>query len=315
MNLIKDLREEDKNTSEKEFHEEPFPSMPGKEENLADTPSNAPLTSPAVDDEIPSYERRKKRSGLPAAVIGIVFLAAIVIVYFGFFRKGKETPATGSIAEKVVADSSAVAHKVDSSTTEHGQAKQGQAVSTSTATENSLAGLGDVMSGITHAMPPGTRLNSLFLDDGIFSVEIEGSKQDLEKYRTDLKAQLPASVSLNSSRAISAGKVLISGTFPIVGAAGSIVPPTGPVVQKTLREMASKAGAKVLSLSIGRSLVLRETKRSPVFIKLSGNYSQFKSFYTSLIQKDWNMQVSKIIIMPAVGGRANLVLRFFLINK
>ncbi|NIA29284.1 MAG: hypothetical protein GWP06_05125 [Actinobacteria bacterium] len=314
MNLLKDLREEDKNTPEKEFHEEPFPAMPGKEENLADTRSNAPLTSPAADDEIPSYERRKKRSGLPAAIIGIVFLAAIVIVYFGFFRKGKETPATGSIAKNVVTDSSAVTHKVDLPSTKHGGEKQERPVSTSTATENPLTGLGDIMYDITHAMPPGTRLNSMFLDDGVFSVEIEGSKQKLEKYQTDLKAQLPASVSLNSSRAISAGKALISGTFPVVGAKGSTAASGRPAIQKALREMASKAGVKVLDLSIGRSLVLRETKKMPVYIKLSGNFLQFQNFYNNLIQKDWNMQVSKMIIMPAAGGRANLVLRFFLIN-
>ncbi len=315
MNLLKDLREEGKSTPEKEFHEEPFPPMPGKEENLADSQTRAPLTSPVMEDDTPSYERIKKRSGLPAAIIGIVLLAVIVLAYFGIFRKGNQSAPSGSLAEKAVTDSSALVHNADSSTAEQGQKTEEQPATTTIGSSEQLAGLGNVMSSITHAMPQGTRLNSLFLDDGVFSVEIEGSKQNLKKYQTNLKTQLPASATLNSNRAISAGKALVSGTFPVVGATGANAAPARPVVLKNLREMAGKAGARVLDLSIGRSLVLRGTRKSPVFIKLSGDYSQFQSFYNDLIQKDWNMQFSKIIIVPAAGGRANLVLRFFLINQ
>ncbi len=315
MNLMKDLREEGKSTPEKEFQEELFPPKPSSNEKITVSQPSAPLTSPAEEDEIPSYEKRKRRSGVPATIIAIVFLAAIVSAYFGFFRKGSKSTPSSSLATKVVSDSAAVPQKTDSSNKGQGQKTEEQPATTKPGTSDQLAGLGNVMSAITHAIPQGTRLNSLFLDDGVFSVEIEGSKQDLEKYQTELKAQLPGSATLNSSRSVSAGKALVSGTFPLVGATGTITAPTRQVVQKNLREMASKAGARILELSIGRSLVLRGTKKSPVYVKLSGDYSQFQSFYNDLIQNDWKMQVSKILIMSAAAGRANLVLRFFLINQ
>lgn len=315
MNLLKDLREEGKTAPAKEFQEEPFPSIPSEEENLADAGSHTPLSSALPEDETPSYERRKKRSAMPAAIVGIILLAAIILAYFGFFKKGNQGSTSGLPTEKAATDSTALVRNTDSSTVAQGQKTEEETATTITQEHAKLAVLGDVMSAITNAMPPGTRLNSLFLDDGVFSVEIEGSNQNLEKFKANLKAQLPASATLNSSRAISAGKVLVSGTFPVAGVCGANAAPPNPVVRKNLREIASKTGAKVLDLSIGRSLVLRGSKKAPVFVKLSGNYSQIQSFYNDLIQKDWNMQVSKIIIMPAAGGRANLVLRIFLVNQ
>lgn len=270
-------------------------------------PEAAPLEEVGFDSYGGSSEKKKSSLVKPlsifAALIGIVVIAFAVI----------RPILNRSTLEDPVADSTETTQQ------EQVDQSQPQEQAPERLTQQQPAGavkgvrvIGNMMSTLLGSIPSSSRLSTLFMDDGSFSIEVSGPRSDLEKYQNDLKRDL--SSAKISHGAISGGKTLISGTFPMAANSSSASGVGKDKVLSDLTSLSGSTGVRVVEKS-AKDLGAGGSAKSEIFLKVSGSVDQCQNVLKGFADKNWNVQISKVLLLPMNQQRANLVLRFLLLSN
>ena len=313
MNLLKDQRELEPQNIEDVFEDSAsldnvFSEPEDEQLEFVPQPKVEPVESgprPVEEESFDGYGRgfdKKKRSlKIPLGIAAIFIVLVVVLV--SFFRPKSGTPPT----QDQLANNAEITQQDKSEQSQSEEQTPEQLNRQPVGTVKSAQVIGNIMSTLLSAIPSSSRLSTLFMDDGSFSIEVSGSQADLQKYQSDLKSSL-ASAKI-SHGAISGGKTLISGTFPLAENSTS-----GGSVQKDdvlaqLTSLAGSAGVQVLEKST-KDLRSGGSTKSEIFLKVSGSVDQCQNVLKDFADKNWNVQISKVLLLPMNQQKANLVLRF-----
>lgn len=306
MNLLQDQREKFQSLPEEPQLE--FFTEPEEEPVVAEEPVPVIDETPPPEPEpfVPYKGKASKRnSGLTAAVLAFAILLLAAVVYFGY---GAYRSLTGK--EPQLAEETAPPTQLE---TEQPVQQQEQPPQRPAQQQTGVAAIGNIMGTILGAIPSGSRLSTLFLDDASFSVEITGNATALRSFQNDLKSGLPPETRL-SNGSVTGGKTLVSGTFPRVGgaAAGQVV--SKEQIARELNALCSQIGARVLESNVGSDVVSGGKRKAMLHFKIDGSTEQCRQVLEGFSQKNWNVEISKVILLPLTPQRANLVLRFLVIG-
>ena len=310
MNLLKDQRENELQPGSVE--EKIFQETPELDTILSDRegPQNKSTFS-KIDEPLTSYvgTRKGKKPRISIPVIAVAALLVAVVAYFGIFRNPGNGPSDTDIADRSTTEQSSTLDTQQSPPIKDGE---DQTAATSS-TDKSVTLLGNIMSTIVGSLPSSSKLLTLFLDDGSFSIEVAGQSADLTKFQNDLKAGLPATAKV-SSGSVTGGKTLVSGSFPRAEAKTGGSPIQKDQVLSQMTTISNSVGAQVLEKSAAGNVISGNVSKAMIHFKVSGTVNQCQNVLSEFSKKDWNVQISKVILLPLNQQRANLVLRFSLIN-
>jgi hypothetical protein len=316
MNLLNDQREpgqQSNSAQEKQVPEKPefgavaFDREIPHEEIKPAQEFEEPLTSYAGSRPKKS---KTKSSKSPILLFIAAALVIVVVGYIGFFKKSGD-----KLSDAIQTDNNPTQQSSPSETIEPPTLEQNQGQPTIVPrTDKSAELLGNIMSTIVESIPGSSKLLTLFLDEGSFSIELAGQSSDLSKFQNGLKAGLPADAKV-SGGSISGGKTLVSGSFPRgKGRSGNTLVEKEQALEQ-LSLICKSVGAQVLEKSAGQNVVTGNSSRAMIHFKVSGSVEQCQNVLAEFAQKDWNIQISKVILLPLNQQRANLVLRFLLANS
>ena len=259
------------------------------------------------DFPVSKFAPAKKGVLGPIIAAVLVFAAALVIVYYGFYKKSirlpflsgpKSTEQTAAV-ESLTADEDNVVDSTVLTTSENSRdsGKQRSCIQIAPEIMNSIAGI----------LGPEVRLNALFFDEGSFSAEINapGTAEATTIYNS-LSNSLSSDITLTSSPPRTGQNALLAGVFvsnPNSGA-GAI---SSVELEQKLRDIAEESLAIVASVNISSS-----AQGQTVFLKLDGTFDDSRQFLQRLSQLNLGITVSKLLLMPGQNNDYSFVLRFYL---
>lgn len=273
------------------------------------------------------YDRayKKKRNVLGPVLIIVVLLAIIMTAaYFSFFYKSNEftsyTPSTknkpwqkDSIATKTIIPPTV-------SKTDSGKIKSLSNTIEKTippankiAVNKPVAMTTTILSIITSSFPEDMNIGTVIIDENSFSIEVSSSSRSaIESYFAGLKKQVNGDLSFSPSSGNYSGvRALITGTFQSSKQEWRSDTKASNIddLLKNIRQKAVDSGLKVVEITSEKSKTLSGLKRTPLFIKVTGDGNSFSTFSSSIVNITQNIGVSKLIVMFSSRQNVTYVLR------
>ncbi len=324
MNLLLDQRDtqaSEQTPTPREFDYEPAPLS---EEPVFDEPQQ-PQT-PVTD--FYEYERPHKAKSYFFPVLLIVVLIAAIAgaTYFGFFYKPgdldfisklwKKKPPTPSIVEQppvaALTDTNQTAAPVEAKpATAVGETKTATPVTTMTGSDP-ISQMMNAVDKIVTLVPASVALTTLVMDENSFSIEVSSDSRDaMERFYADLKVQMPCELVFSPTTGKYQGvRSLMTGNLGALTASGPPVTEMSPAELSTeLRKIAKTAGLAIIEVTPLKNVGKNSNKRVPIFIKTRGTLPEFAAFSRSLVDKNWNLQPAKFILMNSKAQATTFVLR------
>ncbi len=292
MNLLVDKREQELPAEDKQMQDAFMAGLNAEEE-------------PFEVDKKSISTHSKSKSPLGVILVAVlVFIAAFVVVYFGYYKNKVQAPgSTTEIAREggsQTADAADVASADETATVDEGAAVAANQTSC-------IIVASDVMKEIAGVLANGARIEAMFFDEGSFSAEISApsGSEAVNIYNT-IKNNLGSEITLTSSQPLSGRNALIAGTFNSTpNRTGSEI--SNIDLEMKLRDIADEVGAVVSSLNISNA-----AQGQTVFLKLSGTFDACQQFLQRLSQQNLSITVSKLLLMPGQNGNYAFILRFYL---
>ena len=263
---------------------------------------------PGAEFDKPKSPASKKSLLGPILTTILIFAAAFVVVYFGFYKKSvkwplfpkNESAEQTSLEQKTQDEGSDVADNAQESTSQPG----GEEFADSQYCVDIAPG---IISVIHSVLSSTVKVNTIFFDEGSFSAELIASNETeaASVYRT-MGAALGDKITLTSNEPRSGRSALIAGTFA-TAARGNATDISSIELEEKLRDMADEAGARVASVTISKS-----GQDQTVFLKLEGSIGNCQQFLQLLRQQNLAITVSKLLLFPAISGEYTFILRFYL---
>ena len=312
MNLLHDVREELGQASEEKSAtgtlDEPTQQQP-------EVPSSRGID---LTSRYPSY--KKSRSSLKPFLLIAAFLivvsAAVYLIIFRGRQKGFE-PST-DITAAVEPDSTSLQQPstplVADAPVEplpYGGERESPATDDALRGSKGLRVLTSAMSVFSQSLPADVRLGTLFMDESNLTADFI-SAGGMESFYSLLLTKCPPEVVLAGlPKTGTSDRTLISGSFNLSNSDFVRNSSSQEVdIEKEVRALAATAGVQVINLNIGQIRSLDNFKNREIFIKVDGGLPACQSFFEGIARKQWNLRVSKILLMPTAGQNATLVLRF-----
>ncbi|HPI72688.1 MAG TPA: hypothetical protein PK843_04945 [bacterium] len=320
MNLLIDQREMMEAEAAPEpqpFDYEPAPTM---EEPIFEQPARA-----ASLDYL-EYERPQKTKSyfFPVFMILLLLAAIAAATYFGFFYKpgdldflkrwGKRGERPVSLAppqEKPTpvfpaptADAPADLVPPPAAATTVMKPVQTD--------DDALATVMTAFSKIIAVTPPAVKLGTLVMDHGSFSLEVSHiDRPTLEKLYSDLRQQIPCEFTTSPAAGQAGGmRTLMTATFTSPASSGwSQAGLNAETVSGEIRKLAQATGLSVVEITPQKTITKNNSRRTPIFIKVRGDQSEFEAFGRQLSAKGWNLQVAKLILLDSREAASTFVLR------
>jgi len=324
MNLLVDQREIESATQAPTDQPLDFESVPLQEE-----PPSKPYTESPVSDYY-DYERPEKGKSyfFPIFLIILLIAAIAAATYFGFFYKPGDLSFVSRLWKKTeqpvrMAPEKAETTEQATSVTETAKVETAPATVPSPAKvmsasgQNSLLRLLDAFSNIMQALPAGIKLGTLFMDEGSFSLEISSAQRsDLERAMAEIKQRIPCEISLSPATAgKDGGRALLVGTFPATTETVPVMTQMNtPQLIEEVRRLAKAADLSIIDITPQKSVIKNDHRRTPIFIKVRGNQAGFVAFCRQLGEKNWGLQVAKLIMQAARTEGATFVLRLEMVQ-
>jgi hypothetical protein len=328
MNLLLDQREtqaSEQTPMPREFEYEPAPLT--EEPVFEETP---PSTSPMTD--FYEYERPQKSKSyfFPVLLIVVLISAIAGATYFGFFYKPgdldflttlwqKKQPTPSIVAPPttvVLADTTRSEPAVEPVTSRPESSAvivQPPATASATMTANdAISQMMNAVDKIVTLIPPSVSLSTLVMDESSFSLEVSSDSRDaMERFYADLKLQMPCELVFAPTTGKYQGvRSLMTGSLSARSADGAAVSDLSATdLCNELRKMAKTAGLAILEITPLKHVGKTPDRRTPIFIKTRGAMTEFASFNRLLVEKNWNLQPAKLILMTTKSKAMTFVLR------
>ncbi len=328
MNLLIDQREMTEAEAAPEpqpFEYEPAPAM--EEPIFEQPPREASL-------DYLEYERPQKSKSyfFPVFMILLLLAAIAAATYFGFFykpgdldfikrfgqrgeRPASMAPPQEKPATAVPATSDAAVTKTPAETPSASVPPPviAPAVTAPVQTDgDALATVITVFSKIIAATPPAIKLGTLVMDESSFSLEVSNpDRPTLEKLYADLRQQIPCEFTASPTAGKAGGmRTLMTATFASPASSGwSQAGLNAETVSAEIRKLAQATGLSVVEITPQKPIAKNNSSRTPIFIKVRGDQSEFAAFGRQLAAKGWNLQVAKLILLDFREAASTFVLR------
>jgi len=245
--------------------------------------------------------KRKSPLGIILTAI-LVLAAAVVIVYYGFFKKSIQLPLLSKqdngrqLKEEASPTSAEQSGEISSST--------GETASQNANLTSCIRMAPRIMNELARSVGNGASIEALFFDEGSFSVELKAADA-ASVYRT-VASGLGADITLTSSEPKSGQNALIAGTF-VSQPTKSGATLSNIDLEVLLRDMAEETGLQVTSLTISNA-----GQGQTVFLRLAGTFDRCQLYLKRLSQQSFSITVSKLLLMPGQDGKYAFILRFYL---
>ncbi|NLP11381.1 hypothetical protein GX408_13385 [bacterium] len=335
MNLLIDQRQMTEAEAAPEpqpFEYEPAPAL--EEPIFEQSPRGASL-------DYLEYERPPKSKSYVFPILMILLLLAAIAAatYFGFFYKpgdldfikrlGKRSthpvsmapprekpapavPATSDTALTVDTPTSSISPPVAESHVAAPPAVAPTVTAPMRTDGDVMATVMTVFSKILAATPPAVKLGTLVMDESSFSLEVTNpDRTTLEKLYADLRQQIPCEFTVSPTASQAGGmRTLMTATYAAPPSSGwSQTGLNAETVSAEIRKLARTTGLSVVEITPQKTIIKNNSRRTPIFIKVRGDQSEFEAFGRQLAAKGWNLQVAKLILLDSREAAATFVLR------
>jgi len=175
-----------------------------------------------------------------------------------------------------------------------------------------------IIEGLVSSMTADVNLSTLYLDENTFSAQVKTNSQTgLEALYTNLQNKLPSLVKINTTPQITNSQALISGMYSMPQRPESVKPSKvfdKTTIESELSKLISKNNARMMEFSIGPNQSWNNKTRALIFIKVDGSIDNCQKVVSDILHSGWDLNVSKIILMPSNVQNSILVLRVFIMN-
>ena len=294
MNLLNDKREQELSVNDNSMQNALFESL----NNESQEPTSFPQ---------PKQTRAKKSLLGPILAAILVFVAAFVIVYYGFYKKSFRIPSFSKPESTEQSSDSTASVNEDDNTDDPESVASTDHVVSSVAAKSCIQIAPEIMNSVAAVLGPNKIINALFFDEGSFSAEISASStaEAATIYRT-MESSLGEEITLTSSAPQVGQYALIAGTFASSPTSGKSTISSVDLEEK-LRELAEDSAAMVASVNISTT-----AQGQSVFLKLDGSFDACRQFLQRLARQNLSLTVSKLLLMPGQNDKYAFVLRFYL---
>jgi len=287
MNLLIDKRDQEHSFEENDMQDALFAGL------NADVQHDESRTSTLIPPA-----KRKGSIGIILSAV-LVLAVAMVIVYYGFYKKSIQIPLLSKqdngrqVKEEAPPES---AEEVAAS-----------AEGTTAQNENLTSCIRMapiIMDELAKVVTNDVGIEALFFDEGSFSAELKAP--DAAGVYRSIAAALGPDITLTSSEPKAGQNALIAGTF-VSQPAKSGATYSNVDLEVLLRDISDGIGSQVMSLTISNA-----AQGQTVFLRLSGTFDMCRQYLKQLSRQDFSITVSKLLLMPGQGGNYAFILRFYL---
>ncbi len=308
MNLIFDKREKVKDRQEEDFLHETVPVT----ENSGE---------PFVPDNLEKPKKIKKK-GLPSGFIYFIFIPLIVMslvfVYLFYFNKNDVI----KYKNQILSPKGGIVDSTGQQSIIPGQQTVQPSDTTKTVSPGSAQDFPEnvttrIIGVLVNSLSPELKLSTLYLDENTFSAQMRTNSQaDLEKLYSKFNG-LPDNIKIDSTPTITNSQALISGTFTVPQSPVSETPVktfNRGTFESELTELLLKNNTRKIEFSLGPNQSWKDKTRALAFVKIEGSISNCQKFTGDFLSGGWDLNVSKIILIPSNEQSAVMVLRVFIYN-